>query len=51
MKADKGKQIMEVMFSAGYGALIGYELGLQIDNPDMMGLGFCVLLLCVPIVF
>ena len=51
MKADKKKMIFEVIFGVGYGCLIGWELTLQFDNPDLMGLGYLILILCCPTIF
>ena len=52
MKAEKCKTITELIWSIAYGALIGFELNLQIDdNAKFMGVGYLVLLLCCPIIF
>ena len=51
MKAEKSKIFWELIFSVAYGMLIGYELSLQIKDPNLMGLGYCILLLTCPIVF
>lgn len=52
MKAEKCKTIGEIIWSIAYGALIGYELDLQInDTENLMGVGYLVLILCCPIIF
>ena len=51
MKAEKKKMFSEIFFSCGYGCLIGYELSLQFENEDLMGLGHLMLILMCPIIF
>ena len=51
MKAEKKKSIAEAMFTIGYGVLIGYEISLSFDNPDIGGLGYVILILISPVAF
>ena len=51
MKAEKKKSIAEVMFTAIYGLLIGYEVSISFNNPDISGLGYVVFLLVAPVAF
>ena len=51
MKAEKKKIVTELLFSVGYSVLIGFELSLQFNNPDLAGLGYLILLLLCPIIF
>ena len=51
MKAEKKKSIMELVFTIGYGSLIGYEISLSFDNPDIGGLGYVIFILLAPVAF
>ena len=51
MKAEKKKIFSEIFFSCAYGCLIGYELSLQFENEELMGLGHLMLILVCPIIF
>ena len=41
----------ELVFSILFSVLIGYELSLQFNNPDLMGLGYLILILLCPVIF
>ena len=51
MKAEKCKIISEIIWSIIYGVIIGAQVATQIDNEELMGLGYLVLLLCCPVIF
>lgn len=51
MKAEKKKSISEAIFTCIYGALIGYEVSLSFDNPDIGGLGYVIFILIAPVAF
>ena len=51
MKAEKKKIVSEMCFSCAYGCLIGYELSLQFENEDLLGLGHLMLIGMCPIIF
>ena len=51
MKAEKKKSIAEAMFTIGYGALIGYEVSVSFNNPDIGGLGYVIFILISPVAF
>ena len=51
MKAEKKKAIAEAVFTLAYGGLIGYEVSLSFDNPDIGGLGYVIFILIVPAAF
>lgn len=51
MKAEKKKSIAEAIFTIGYGSLIGYEVSLSFDNPDIGGLGYVIFILISPVAF
>lgn len=51
MKAEKKKAIAEALFTLAYGGLIGYEVSLSFDNPDIGGLGYVIFILIVPAAF
>ena len=42
---------MELVFTVGYGVLIGYEISLSFDNPDIGGLGYVIFILLAPVAF
>ena len=51
MKAEKKKAIAEALFTIIYGFLIGYEVSVSFNNPDIGGLGYVILILIVPVAF
>ena len=51
MKADRKKSIAEMMFTIGYGVLIGWEVSNSLKNPDMGGLGYVIFILICPAAF
>ena len=51
MKADRKKSVAEMIFTIGYGVLIGWEVSNSLDNPDMGGLGYVIFILICPAAF
>ena len=51
MKAERKKSIAELMFTIGYGVLIGWEISNSLNNPDMGGLGYVIFILICPAAF
>lgn len=51
MKAEKKKTITEAVFTVLYGILIGYEVSVSFNNPDIGGLGYVIFVLISPVAF
>ena len=51
MKAETKKSVMELLFTFGYGALIGYEVSISLNNPGMVGIGYLMFVMLAPAAF
>ena len=51
MKAERGKSIAELVFTIGYGVLIGYEASIGLKDDSTGGLGYVLFILLAPAAF
>lgn len=51
MTAEKKKLAIELLFTIAYSVFIGYQISNQLENEEIFGLGYLILLLLSPVIF